>query len=567
MNNTDIKYLAFISYSRSDNDREGRRWADWIKEMIEKFPIPQNLLLSSQGSDQHSGKNREVFLDRSKLTAGGELMPKLEMHLSQAEYLVVICSPKSAASIYVDFEVEYFKNSGRIDKIIPVVVSGDDGPADGGNCWLSKSLRDLIHVKNSGQQVESSRDHSLIYSDFRTHEKLPNQTIFSEEGWTDPSFYEKHLRSKQQYSETALTQLSSAYRQAHSVAKFALLGAIFNLEPAQLQGESLLEENERRRQVIVQNRKKMILLGGVALGLGCMAAITYLFYQKSEAERMKSERSLQMIGDAHERTTRVMADLLNDLQAREAPLDKEAALSGARRIIDRHFHEIDPGGTDDESLHMSAVVLNSKGHLALRTGELATAYECYSKAAEIRDSLLLRNGPKPLHLHDISISHDNLGDWHIAKARTADADAASEYAAAIDHYRAGLVKAKELAAREDATPQWSHDAAIGHLKVSAGFQEAGELRSAIDILIEGLPYAEKAAAADRAYAKWQAHLGAYYLAIGILSDALDEADQTRQWLSKSKAIFASLAAKEMLNPQYAEWQKQIEEILSSLPNP
>jgi tetratricopeptide (TPR) repeat protein len=560
MENTRFKYLAFISYSRADNDRDGRRWADWIKEIIEKFPIPINCL----AAEQASGTTREVFLDRSRLTAGGELMPKLEAHLSQAEYLVVICSPKAASSKYVGFEIEYFRKSGRLDKIIPVVVDGGEARAEGGNAWIPPGLRDVIQANTPGA-ITATRDSSLIYSDFRTREKLPNQTVFEEEGWTDPKFYEKHLRSKNLYSDSVLNQHVAAYRQAHSVAKFALLGAVFGLEPGQLQGESLLEENERKRQVIAQSRRRMILLGAVASGMACMAAITYGFYRNAEDERLKSDRSLQMIGDAHERANRVMAELLNELQSTPEPVDKAATVSSARRVIGRHFDEMDPGGGDDESLQMRAVVLNSKGRLALKTGDLAVAHESFTKAAEIRKGLMDRNGPKPIHLHEVSISHDNLGDWHIAKARIPGADSAAEYAIAIDEYRAGLENAKELAARPDAPPQWNHDVAVSYLKVSAGFQEAGDLKSALQILKEGLPFAEKAAAGDRSYIKWQAHLGAYYLAIGSLHDALDQTAEARKWLSMGKETFSSMAPQDLKNPQYADWLKQIEEILAALP--
>ncbi|MES2656971.1 MAG: toll/interleukin-1 receptor domain-containing protein [Verrucomicrobiota bacterium] len=567
MQEPESKYLAFISYSRSDNDQDGRRWADWIKEMIEKFPIPINCLPANTESATSFGRTREVFLDRSRLTAGGELTPKLESHLSQAEYLVVVCSPRSAASEYVDFEIDSFKKSGRTDRIIPIVIDGSDAGLQGGNCWIPESLRDLIQIKKAGEGTEKPRDVSLIYSDFRTREKLPNLTVFEEQGWTDPAFYEKHLRSKNLYSESVMTQYASAYRQAHSVAKFALLGAIFGLEPVQLEGQSLLEENERKQQVIRQNRKNLMRLGLFSLAMACMAAVTYGFYRKAEAERLKSERSLQMIGDAHERTTRLIADLMNDLGAREEPIDKAVALADARRFIGDYFDEVDPSGDDDESLHMRAVVHNSKGHLALKTGDLAAAFENYTKSAGIGEKLLSGNGPKALYLHNISISHDNLGDWYVANARKLAEDGLdpeAEYDKAIHHYREGLAKAKALAALPDATAQWNHDVAIGYLKVSAGLKLAGDHRGALDVLKEGLPIAEKVAASDRSYVKWQAHLGAYYLAMGELHDALVETPETRSCLLKGEAIFSGLAAKKPLGSQYADWQRQIEEILDAL---
>jgi hypothetical protein len=34
------KYKAFISYSHSDNQGEGRKWADWLHHALETYEIP-----------------------------------------------------------------------------------------------------------------------------------------------------------------------------------------------------------------------------------------------------------------------------------------------------------------------------------------------------------------------------------------------------------------------------------------------------------------------------------------------------------------------------------------------
>lgn len=570
MPKSDSNYLAFISYSRSDNDHDGRRWADWIKEMIEKFPIPINCLPADLDSGTHLGGTREVFLDRSRLTAGGGLSDQLESHLRRAEYLVVICSPRSAGSEYVGFEIDFFKNAGRVDRIIPVVVDGANADDGSGKCWIPDSLRELIQMRMPVESVRDRKDTSLIYSDFRVREKLPNNTVFDEEGWTDPSHFEKHLRSKNTYSDSEVAKRLAAYRQVHSVAKFALLGAVFGLEPVQLEGQSLLEENERKRRVIRENRRKLTLLGLFSLAMACMAAVTYGFYRKAETERANSERSLQMIGDAHERTTRLIADLINDFRSRPDPVDKASALGSARMIIDEHFDEIDPGGSDHESRHMRAVVLDSRGHLARKTGELRSASDYYLKSLAIREELIAANGPKAIHLHNLSISHDNLGDVYVALANIVtsnEKERADLYDKAIGEYQKGLAKAKELSARPDATLQWHHDVAVSYLKVSAGLLEAGDVGDALQVLKEGRPAAEKAAAGDLSYAKWQAHLGAYHLALAELHDANDEPDAARVSFIRAKEIFDTLASKHPLSRQQTTWKDRVEAGLKGLASP
>ena len=86
MPENDFKYLAFISYSRADNEQDGRQWADWVKQTIEGFSIPINCQIPDSVGDGKSVAPREVFLDRSRLTAGGELMLQLEHHLQSPRF-------------------------------------------------------------------------------------------------------------------------------------------------------------------------------------------------------------------------------------------------------------------------------------------------------------------------------------------------------------------------------------------------------------------------------------------------------------------------------------------------
>ncbi len=71
-------YIAFISYSHSDNVDRGRKWADWLKRGIEKYRIPRDLVGDETEDGEVPSRMPEVFLDKSDLPAGGELNEKLE---------------------------------------------------------------------------------------------------------------------------------------------------------------------------------------------------------------------------------------------------------------------------------------------------------------------------------------------------------------------------------------------------------------------------------------------------------------------------------------------------------
>lgn len=563
----DCKYLAFISYSRADNEQDGRQWADWVKDTIEGFSIPINCQIPDSGEDGKSVAPREVFLDRSRLTAGGELMLQLELHLQKSKFLVLICSPKSAASEFVGYEIDYFKKSGRADKIIPIVIDGKDSKVDFRECWVPANLYDIIPVIGEDGNAVVTKQRHLIYADFRTKEKLPNNTLLVDGGWTDPSFYEKLLIQQNFYAAQELAKRVAAYRRVHSIAKYALLGGLFGLEPHQLAGESLLEDNERKTRTIRDNRKRLAVLGAVVLVVTGMAGFAYHSYRVAERERVKSERSLQLIGDAHENASRLVADVLVDLRSKLEPAGQSAALDDAQRIVNGHFDENELGGDDDDSLHMRSVVLNSRGYLARRTGDFRAAQDFYTKSFEIREKLLGRDGRKVVYQHNLAVSHDNLGDLHIAKAealRNGHGNPDDEFESAIGEYRKGLELAKRLAARQDATAEWRHDYAVSCFKVGDALYEAGYPAEALAELLVGFPIAGQVAASDPGYAKWQAHLGLYCLELGRIQAAMVKIDEARSFLLQGQKIFNGLRDHGRLSRQYALWLSRINAILLDL---
>ena len=107
-------YDAFISYSHRD-----LKWARWVQRKLETFPIPRELV------GQAGGRRRlRVFRDQTDL-AGVEVQLALQKELRASRYLIVICSPSSAASHWVDDEIRFFQGMGRVEQIVPFIVGGE----------------------------------------------------------------------------------------------------------------------------------------------------------------------------------------------------------------------------------------------------------------------------------------------------------------------------------------------------------------------------------------------------------------------------------------------------------
>lgn len=111
----DYKYFAFISYQRHDEE-----WARWLHHQLEHYHLPTQLTANNPALPQEL---RPLFLDEAEL-AGGNLSAKIHQALLDSKHLIVLCSPRSAASPWVNKEVQTFIELQRTEQIIPVIIDG-----------------------------------------------------------------------------------------------------------------------------------------------------------------------------------------------------------------------------------------------------------------------------------------------------------------------------------------------------------------------------------------------------------------------------------------------------------
>ena len=133
MTATTKQYYAFISYKRDD-----QKWAEWLQEKLEHYKLPSNL----NGRDSLPKEIRPIFRDKSELAAG-VLADEIQKALDNSKYLIVICSPHSAKSEWVNKEVQAFIESGRTDKIIPFIIEGVPNSGNDETECFPKALREL----------------------------------------------------------------------------------------------------------------------------------------------------------------------------------------------------------------------------------------------------------------------------------------------------------------------------------------------------------------------------------------------------------------------------------------
>ena len=144
------KYIAFISYSHSDE-----KTAEWLHRKLESYRLPNAV---HRKSDRQVSKHvRPIFRDKTELSTGS-LNRILKEELNQSRFLIVMCSPDSAKSKWVNMEVNHFISLNGPEFIIPVIVKGMPHAKDTADECLPHSLicigEDLLGINFAGQSKE-----------------------------------------------------------------------------------------------------------------------------------------------------------------------------------------------------------------------------------------------------------------------------------------------------------------------------------------------------------------------------------------------------------------------------
>ena len=71
-----------------------------------------------------------IFRDRDELPGAADLGGKIKAALAEPRYLLVICSPSSATSRWVNEEIKLFKAGGGEDRILCLIVDGEPHASD-----------------------------------------------------------------------------------------------------------------------------------------------------------------------------------------------------------------------------------------------------------------------------------------------------------------------------------------------------------------------------------------------------------------------------------------------------
>ena len=135
-----IKYRGFLSYSHADT-----RWAKRLHGRLEGFPIDSDLVGRETSVGSVPRTLRPIFRDRDEFTAGHTLTDQTIAALDQSAALIVLSTPASAKSFYVNEEIRAFKSLHPDRPVIPLIVAGK--PGDPTSECLPQALKFKLDAK------------------------------------------------------------------------------------------------------------------------------------------------------------------------------------------------------------------------------------------------------------------------------------------------------------------------------------------------------------------------------------------------------------------------------------
>lgn len=117
MESVDCRYEAFISYRHTGADVAA---AKRVQRALEGFRIPKELR-------ERAGRKRlgKLFRDEDELAASASLSETIVQALKRSRYLIVVCTPAAAESVWMSREIETFANMHGRERILAVLAEGE----------------------------------------------------------------------------------------------------------------------------------------------------------------------------------------------------------------------------------------------------------------------------------------------------------------------------------------------------------------------------------------------------------------------------------------------------------
>ena len=432
-------YRAFISYSHRD-----KAWADWLHKALETYRVPSRLVGTTTAHGTIPRRLIPVFRDREELSSSPELGTKINEALAQSENLIVICSPASADSHWVNQEVLAYKRIGRAARIFCMIVDGEPNATDLPGRASEECFCPALRFATDANGRPTNERTEPIAADARAgKDGKPNAKLKLISGMLDVGFdaLKQREQRRQLQRMTAIASLALVVMAVTIVLAIAALVSRHRAVIAQ-------HEAVVAKQAAVRRQKQAEGLVGFMLGdlndkldqvhrLDIMQAVDdkALAYFRSLPIADATDAALAMRVTALEKIASVRMDQGKIPQAREA---YRAASQLAAELARREPHNAARQGAWGDSLKWV-------GLADWYQGDLTAALKNFRAAGRLLQQAHASLPANDDLAFDLATARNNAG--HVLETR-------GDFAAAQDDYEATLALYRQLAAREPANPKW-----------------------------------------------------------------------------------------------------------------
>ena len=338
------KYKAFLSYSHAD-----AKQARSLHRFIETFKIPKRLVGRETECGAIPRRLRPVFKDREELPSSSDLGSVIDDALKSSEFLIVLCSPESARSHWVNEEVLSFKRMGSGSQILCIIISGEPNATD-----------------IPGRETEECFCEALRF-------QLGNDGQLSSER-AEPVAADARLGYDGRYP-----------------ARLKLIAGMLGLGLDNLRQRDM--RRRHRRMVVVTSAS----VAGMALTL-ILALAASIARDDAERHRDQADDLISfMLGDLHDRLNEVgRLDVLDSVSIKAM----------------EYFANMAPKDLDEDALLSRAKTLSQLGQAHLTRGQLNDAMAPFEEALHVVEELSLRDPDNLARLFELGQAHFWVGYVH-----------------------------------------------------------------------------------------------------------------------------------------------------------
>jgi len=386
---SEFKYSAFISYRHLDNREQGRQWATWLHTALEQYEVPSDLVGSAGtlGCPVPSSLY-PVFRDEEELPASADLWKKIQDALDRSRILIVICSPRAVKSSYVDNEIRYFKELGRANSVLALIVDGEQNASDKGIA----ATECYPHRLRFGK-IDAS---GCLNWDLRTEPFSADARMFSPDGqgWTNQAACSMALLASGLTKQIADGRAAAYQKQLETALLKIIAGTL---------GTSLgeLTRRDKVRQLELA-RVRAIRLGGLAFVffLLTILAISGGIY----AWRKKQQEEVQRIA-----AEGLLNFMLYDMRDKLTPMRRTDLLQSITDGAISYFAKFPASDGSKDALRQRATLFALLGDIRFGQNQLQAAEANYKSALELRRILLRLNPGDSTNMHELWATLQQMG--------------------------------------------------------------------------------------------------------------------------------------------------------------